>query len=113
LPPGRRVTDMNLHTTPPACHTTDWPVSARAPGFWDQGMACGTASTPKVWDIALQHTPGCIRCTRALRGLLLYRGPGWWARSAARRAGFSWPLPFATMDINNRQDGADDDCPAG
>jgi hypothetical protein len=55
----------------PACHTEAWPVSRRAPGFWDDGAACGTAMTVRLWLTALDHTPSCFGCRRALRGLLL------------------------------------------
>jgi hypothetical protein len=97
---------MKKHEHRPACFTSSWPVSARAPGFWDDGRACGNSLSPKLWDIALHHTPGCLGCTRALRGLLIWQGPNWWPRSAARRAGFPWPLPFDTTDITSQEDAA-------
>ena len=65
---------MPVPKSRPACHTTEWPVSVRAPRFWDQGRACGNSASPALWAIAIHHTPTCMRCTRALRGLLLDGG---------------------------------------
>lgn len=58
----------------PGCWTSKEPVSARAPGFWDDGRACGTAATPQTWAIALRHTPSCFGCARARRALALRAG---------------------------------------
>lgn len=58
----------------PACHTTEWPIAVRAPQFFDQGRACGNALSVPLWMTALEHTPTCKGCTRALRGLLLAAG---------------------------------------
>jgi hypothetical protein len=63
---------MNLHTAKPACWTDT--ATPRAPGFWDDGKACGGAMTPAVWQVTLQHTPGCLACARAARALALCAG---------------------------------------
>lgn len=63
---------MNLHTAKPACHTDT--TTPRAPGFWDDGKACGAAMTPAVWQVTLAHTPGCLTCARARRSAELSAG---------------------------------------
>lgn len=97
---------MALHHRRPACHTMQWPPPAKAPGFWDNGQSCGNAMSPALWAIALEHTPGCLKCTRALRGLLLHGGPPWWTRSAVKRAGFHWPLDFDLSEFDKQEEDA-------
>ena len=63
---------MVRHAARPACWTDT--ATPRAPTFWDQGRACGAAMTPAVWQVTLQHTPGCARCQRASRALALCAG---------------------------------------
>lgn len=65
---------MKRHQHRPACHTREWPVSIRAPGFWDDGRACGQSMTVSLWLHAVDLTPGCMGCRRALRGLLIDAG---------------------------------------
>jgi len=67
-------TGMPTPPTRPGCWTDAEPVTARAPGFWDDGRACGCASSPQVWALALRHTPTCLGCARARRGLALSAG---------------------------------------
>lgn len=63
---------MHLNQSRPACYREDPDPSPRAPGFWDDGRSCGTASTPELWLVSLAHTPACYGCTRALRALYLH-----------------------------------------
>jgi hypothetical protein len=56
----------------PACWTDD--ATPRAPTFHDHGRACGAAMTPAVWQVTLEHTPGCSLCQRASRALALCAG---------------------------------------
>jgi hypothetical protein len=63
---------MVLHTSKPACWTAA--ATPRAPGFWDNGRACGAAMTPAVWQVTLRHTPSCSGCRRASRALALCAG---------------------------------------
>ena len=56
----------------PACWTDT--ATPRAPGFWDDGKACGVAMTPAVWQVTLKHTPGCSGCARARRAKELSAG---------------------------------------
>lgn len=63
---------MKLHIGRPACWTEE--VTPRAPGFWDDGKACGAAMTPAVWQVTLAHTPKCLGCARARRALEIAAG---------------------------------------
>lgn len=77
---------MVVHIAKPACWTED--ATPRAPGFWDDGKACGAAMTPTVWQVTLTHTPGCLGCARA-------------RRSAEISAGISdqYDTPFAWKEV--------------
>lgn len=65
-------TGMHIHAARPACWTDT--ATPRAPGFHDDGRACGGAMTPAVWQVTLQHTPSCRGCARAARALALCAG---------------------------------------
>jgi hypothetical protein len=65
-------TGMHVMRGRPACWTEE--ATPRAPGFWDDGKACGAAMTPAVWQVTLRHTPGCALCQRAARALALCAG---------------------------------------
>lgn len=58
----------------PGCWTDAEPVTARAPGFWDDGRACGVAATPALWAVTLADTPTCMGCARARRALACSAG---------------------------------------
>lgn len=90
---------MHLPTkSPPACYTTEWPVSVRAPAFWDGGRSCGQALTPDTWATCLEHTPLCKGCTRALRGLVLWTDAAGMSRlRAINLAGVHWPYPIGDL----------------
>ena len=81
-------TGMHQPAARPACWT-DWTPTERGqvvegwasgvkPGrrnpFWDRGRACGCAATPDLWRDTLRHTPGCVGCSRAIRGLQVASG---------------------------------------
>jgi hypothetical protein len=63
---------MKLHAAKPSCWTDI--ATPRAPGFWDDGRACGAAMTPAVWAVTLAHTPSCSGCARARRAKELSAG---------------------------------------
>ena len=79
---------MNIHRERPACWTFDdtsergiktegWSLGAK-PGlrnpFFDNGRACGLASSAEIWHTALRLTPSCAGCARARRGLDIAAG---------------------------------------
>ena len=89
---------MHLPPAAPSCHTTVWPVSVRAPAFWDGGRSCGMALTLETWATALEHTPKCRGCTRALRGLVMQTDALGMSRAIAiSLAGVPWPYPIGDL----------------
>lgn len=42
--------------------------------FWDNGRACGCASTPEQWATAIALTQPCVDCARGRRGLDIAAG---------------------------------------